>query len=105
MAAKPAVRESRSRNMRPRSFGVRVRQRIDSAQIIDRLHDHVVGKCEMSNTQINAARILLNKTLPDLKVHEVRSEDERDLKSIPLSKLMDIIEGDSQRIDNVEVIK
>ena len=29
--------------------------------------DHVEGKIELSNSQVNAARILLGKVLPDLK--------------------------------------
>lgn len=80
-----------------RTFGDRTRQRIDSTMIVERLSGHVKGEHEMSNTQINAARILLNKTLPDLKVLEVQARDDRDIRTIPLNDLMDIIEGDKPK--------
>ena len=43
------------------------RLRIQSTMIMKRLEDHVVGKNEMSATQIQAARILLAKAIPDLQ--------------------------------------
>lgn len=43
------------------------RERIQTTMLAKRLQDHVLGKCELSATQIQAARILLNKTLPDLQ--------------------------------------
>ena len=42
------------------------RSKISNSRILDKLLDHVEGKSEMSSTQINAARILLSKVLPDL---------------------------------------
>ena len=42
-----------------------VRQRIQTSQIMNRLQDHILGKVELSATQIRAAEILLRKTLPD----------------------------------------
>lgn len=50
------------------------RQKIQTSQLINRLMDHALGKCEMSNTQVQAARILLGKTLPDLQAHEHTGE-------------------------------
>lgn len=43
------------------------RKRIQSSMLVKRLEDHVLGKCEMTATQIQAARILLGKCLPDLQ--------------------------------------
>ena len=43
------------------------RDSIRSGVLIKRLKDHACGKAEMTSTQIQAARILLSKTLPDLK--------------------------------------
>jgi hypothetical protein len=43
-----------------------VRQRIQTSMIANRLTDHVLGKCEMSATQVSAALGLLRKTLPDM---------------------------------------
>jgi hypothetical protein len=39
---------------------------IRAAQIMNRLHGHVMGEVELSQTQINAAKIILAKILPDL---------------------------------------
>lgn len=46
------------------------RARIQTTKLAERLMDHVLGKCELSATQVRAAQILLNKTLPDLQAHE-----------------------------------
>lgn len=35
--------------------------------LVNRLEDHALGKVEMTATQVQAARVLLNKTLPDLQ--------------------------------------
>ena len=35
--------------------------------LVERLTSHVLGNCDMSTTQVRAAQILLNKTLPDLQ--------------------------------------
>ena len=43
------------------------RDSIKTSMLINRLCDHALGDCEMSATQIRAAEILLNKTLPNLK--------------------------------------
>ena len=43
-----------------------VRERIQTSMLLNRLSDHVFGKCELSNTQVRAAEILLSKTLPSL---------------------------------------
>lgn len=39
--------------------------------LINRLQNHVAGKLEMSKTQIQAAGILLRKTLPDMVAQTV----------------------------------
>lgn len=43
-----------------------VRERIRTGMLINRLQNHVLGRLEMSKTQIQAAAILLRKTLPDM---------------------------------------
>lgn len=48
----------------------KVRQRIQTTMLVKRLTDHVVGKVEMSATQLRAAEILLRKRLPDLSAVE-----------------------------------
>lgn len=49
------------------SHDAKTREKIQVSQLVNRLMDHSLGKCEMSATQVNAARILLNKKLPDLQ--------------------------------------
>lgn len=43
------------------------RDAIKTSMLVNRLTDHALGDIEMSQTQIRAAEILLNKTLPNLK--------------------------------------
>lgn len=42
------------------------RAKIQAAYYINRLHDHITGKIVMSDSQIKAAKILLDKSLPNL---------------------------------------
>lgn len=40
-----------------------VRTKIKCSQIINRLQDHIDGKVELTTSQVNAAKILLDKSL------------------------------------------
>ena len=44
-----------------------VRERIQTAQLVRRLEDHVLKNLDMTRTQVFAAIALLKKTLPDLQ--------------------------------------
>lgn len=44
-----------------------LRRKISAAMIIKHLGEHVHGKREMLPTQVQAAKILLNKVIPDLQ--------------------------------------
>ena len=50
------------------------REAIQTSMIIKRLSDHIVGKNEMSPTQVTAGLGLLKKSLPDLKSTEHSGE-------------------------------
>jgi hypothetical protein len=52
----------------------RVRERIQTSQLVNRLRDHALGKTNMSATQVRAAEILLRKTVPDLTSMEFSGE-------------------------------
>ena len=52
-----------------------VRAKIQASVIIGYLRDHTAGKREMSPTQIQAAKILLAKSLPDLQSIELTGGD------------------------------
>jgi hypothetical protein len=43
-----------------------VRQKIQASVIIDRLHKHLMGKLDMSATQLKAADLLLERSVPKL---------------------------------------
>ena len=62
----------------PRAAGYRhteaTRKRIQASQLINRLHEHALGNVEMTATQVNAAKALINKVLPDLQSVEVEGE-------------------------------
>ena len=88
-----------SKHGRPRAFGERQRARIDSSVILGKLANHVTGDDEMSATQIQAARILLDRTVPVLKAVEVQGNQEvRDVKTIRTADLLDAIEGEARRL-------
>ncbi len=44
----------------------KVRQRIQTSMLLNRLHDHILGTIEISATQLKSIEILLRKSLPDL---------------------------------------
>ncbi len=50
------------------------RARIQVSQIINRLQNHILGKLELSPTQVRSAEILLKKRIPDLSSTENKTE-------------------------------
>jgi hypothetical protein len=52
------------------------RAKIKAAQIINRLHGHIMGKVELDSAQVSSAKTLLSKVLPDLKAKEEYGRDE-----------------------------
>ena len=58
------------------------KQKIRAGALARRLFDHAQGKIEMTQTQINAAKILLNKLTPDLRSKEIKGEMEHRIRSI-----------------------
>ena len=59
-----------------RTYPQKARERISASKIINRLVKHIHGEIDMSPSQVQAARILLNKVLPDLKSVEVAASVE-----------------------------
>tara|TARA_R110002050_G_scaffold294042_1_gene451369 strand:+ start:522 stop:794 length:273 start_codon:yes stop_codon:yes gene_type:complete len=67
--------------MPPRTTRIRqtddTRKKIQATQLIKRLTTHALSDTElMTASQVNAAKILLGKTLPDLKALEHSTVDE-----------------------------
>lgn len=54
----------------------KVRDRIRVSMLVKRLTDHVLGKQEMSPTQLKAAEVLLKKSLPDLAAIELSGKED-----------------------------
>ena len=82
-----------------RTWGEKTRMRIDSGKIVQRLQRVALGKEEATQTEINACRILLAKTLPDIKPIEVSTGDGGNAKDITNDQLLNLIEGESRRIE------
>lgn len=47
-------------------FLERLRRKIRAGMLVNRLREHVLGRIEMTETQVAAARVLLKKVLPDI---------------------------------------
>jgi hypothetical protein len=58
-----------------RRLALKTRERIRTSMLINRLEDHVFGRCEMTLTQVKAALSVLRETLPDLKPVKLVYED------------------------------
>lgn len=56
-----------------------VRTKIQASQIINRLYSAFQGEIELSSTQVNIAKALLDKALPDLKAIEHSGDGENPL--------------------------
>ena len=63
-----------TRDRRGKTLDANWREKIRTGVLLDRLAKHVVGTVEMSATQVQAARILLGKTIPDMKAIEHSGE-------------------------------
>lgn len=59
---------SRGKAKKPKS----ARQSIRTAELVNRLQDHVDGKVELNATQVRAAEILLAKRLPNRRAKEAQ---------------------------------
>lgn len=68
------------------------RQKIRTSMLINRLQNHVLGRIQMTSTQIRAAEILFRKTLPDLTSVEHSGEVKLGLVEL----LRSIGRGDSE---------
>lgn len=53
-----------------------VRDKIQAAQLINRLEAHAMGEVELSATQVRSIEVLLKKILPDLSALQVDGDGE-----------------------------
>lgn len=73
------------------------RAKIQAAQIINRLHNCVMGKVELSPAQVSAAKTLLDKALPNLQAVDMSAEHTHDI-SDPLKDLLTTIAERGKRL-------
>jgi len=50
------------------------RAKIKVAELINRFHKHFMGECELTPTQVQAGKILLDRALPILQSVEISGE-------------------------------
>jgi len=78
---------------RRQTWGEKARSRIDSTLIVQRLQRVALGDEDATQTEINAARILLDRTLPAIKPIEVSMGSGGDAKTITNDQLFQLIES------------
>ncbi len=70
--------------MAPRTVKIRhdeeTRAKIQTSQLLNRLHSHVFDGVDVSQTQMKAIEILLRKTLPDLSAVTVGGDEDSPVK-------------------------
>jgi len=54
----------------------RTRKKIQTSMLLKRLENHALGKIELTAQQVQSIKILLSKTMPDLKAMEFTGEVE-----------------------------
>lgn len=52
---------------------------IQASQLLNRLYSHANGEIEMNQSQVNAAKIVIGKVIPDLKSVELSGDQENPL--------------------------
>ena len=87
------------KNGRPAAYHERVRNRIRVSKIVDRVQKAALGEIEMGSTEFQAAKLLINKTIPDLPqvVHTDPLAGAKDISHASPYHLLSIIEGESER--------
>ncbi len=76
----------------------RTREKIQATQLINRLFSGAMGEVELTPAQVNAAKTLLNKVLPDLSSVEMQAtvEDVTNPTELSESDLIRIASSGSQ---------
>jgi ribosomal protein L16/L10AE len=50
--------------------------------LLNRLTDHANGKVELTESQVNAARIVIGKAIPDLKSMEIKGDPDAPIQVV-----------------------
>ena len=84
---------------RPAAYYERLRERIKTGQILGRVQRCAMGEIEMTSIQFQAAKLLIQKTIPDLPTptqHDPLA-GAKDISHANPHTLLTIIEGKSER--------
>lgn len=54
---------------------------MQATQLVNRLFNHANGEIEMTQSQVNAAKIVIGKMIPDLKAIEISGNADNPLQS------------------------
>lgn len=65
-----------------------VRQKIQASQLVNRLHDHAIGKTDMTPTQVRAAEVLLKKCVPDLSTVTMAGDPDNPVRTVTRIELV-----------------
>jgi hypothetical protein len=81
--------------MVPGTYSNRLSARIKTSKILTKLQRCALGKEDMTPVQFNAAKLLLNKTLPDA----VQPKDDgnngiKDVTHVPTWRLLEALDGE-----------
>lgn len=60
----------------------KTKERIRASQLLNRLTQFANGKVELSAAQVQAAKVVIGKIIPDLKSVEVVGDPDRPLQSL-----------------------
>jgi len=55
---------------------------MQATQLVNRLFNHANGEIEMSASQVQAAKIVIGKMIPDLKAIEISGNTDKPLQSL-----------------------
>jgi hypothetical protein len=80
------------------TWGQRTREKIDCTRIVERFQRVALGEEEATMTELNAARMLLDRKLPVIKAIEIDTGGDRNAKTITNDQLFAVIEGQAKRI-------
>lgn len=82
-----------------RTRAARHRESIRVGMLITRLDDFVHDKVQLTAAQVNAARILINKVVPDATLPPGDQDPGQDPTGLSAAYLMGVIEGKSRRLE------
>ena len=84
---------------RPAVYWERVRERINVSATVNRVQRCALGEEEMTNIEFQAAKLLINKTIPDLPAPSSADplNGAKDISHASPHQLLDILEGESER--------